>query len=276
MLAQAGEAAAPAPAEPAPAALPEFGDGKSYAIPALEILGFDFLVNRANHEFSDSSDYDVSMSSIRNNLRSSWVADNDPYKVNQFAHPYQGSMYHGFARSAGLGYWESAGYTFAGSAAWEIAGENTLPSKNDQIASGIAGSFLGEALFRMSSLVLERGDMPKFWREFAAAAISPSTGFNRLAFGNRFDPIFSSHDPAIYSRLQVGASGTTRNIQGTSTAHKSNEVLVDLLHGIRIARQIRLRVHASFRLLCFPGHRLQRERVREHPDARTADRKGLR
>lgn len=102
-----------------------------------------------------------------------------------------------------------------------------MPSKNDQIASGVAGSFLGEALFRMSSLVLERGDMPKFWRELAAAATSPSTGFNRLAFGNRFDPIFSSRGAAIYSRLQVGVSGTTRNVQGTSTANKRNELLVD-------------------------------------------------
>jgi hypothetical protein len=44
------------------------------------------------------------------------VADNDPFKVNQFLHPYQGSIYHGFARSAGLNYWESLGYTFAGAA----------------------------------------------------------------------------------------------------------------------------------------------------------------
>ena len=227
MLAQASEPAAPASATPAPAALPDFGTDKSYSIPALEILGFDFLVNRLNHQFSGVSDYDVSLSSIRHNLRSSWVADNDPYQVNQFAHPYQGSMYHGFARSAGLGYWESAAYTFAGSAAWEIAGENTLPSKNDQIASGVAGSFLGEALFRMSSLVLERGDMPRFWRELAAAAISPSTGFNHLAFGKRFDPVFSSRGAATYSRLQVGLSATTRSIQGNSTANKRNELLVD-------------------------------------------------
>ena len=31
-----------------------------------------------------------------------------------------------FARSAGLSYWESAAYTFAGSMMWEIAGETTL------------------------------------------------------------------------------------------------------------------------------------------------------
>jgi hypothetical protein len=230
VLAQTSEPAVPASARLASASLPEFGARKSYAIPALEILGFDFLVNRVNKQLgggSSSGDYDVSLSSIRRNLRSSWVTDNDPYKVNQFAHPYQGSMYHGFARSAGLSYWESAGYTFAGSVAWEIAGEKTLPAKNDQIASGIAGSFLGEALFRMSSLVLEHGDIPKFWRELAAAVISPSTGFNRLAFGDRFDPVFSSRGAAHYSRLQLGPSATTRNVQGTSTELKRNELLAD-------------------------------------------------
>ena len=228
MLAQAGAPEAPASADLASASLPEFGTHKSYAIPALEILGFDVLVNRVNHQEGGSSDYNVTLSSIRHNLQSAWVTDRDPYSVNQFAHPYQGSMYHGFARSAGLGYWESAGYTFAGSMAWEIAGENTPPSRNDQVASGIAGSFLGEALFRMSSLVLEQGDrMPRFWREAAAAAISPSTGFNRLAFGERFNPVFSSRRAAYYSRLQLGLNSATRNVQGTSTALKRNEVLAD-------------------------------------------------
>ncbi len=194
----------------------------------MEILGFDFLLNRYNHQFSGSRDYDVTGASIRHNLRGKWVTDNDPYKVNQFAHPYQGSMYHGFARSAGLGYWESSGYTFVGSVAWEIAGERTRPAVNDQIASGIAGSFLGEALFRMSSLVLEQDyGVPKFWREFSAAAISPSNGFNRLVFGERFDPVFSSRGAYYYSRLQLGLSAATRNVQGTSATHKPNEVLAD-------------------------------------------------
>src|SRR6185295_261555 len=101
----------------------------------------------------------------------------DPFAVNQFLHPYQGSMYQGFARSAGLGFWESFAYTFLGSALWEEAGEHTTPSVNDQIASGIAGSFLGEPLFRISSLLLESGGgNPGFWRELGAGVISPSTG----------------------------------------------------------------------------------------------------
>ena len=230
LLAQTSETAAPATVMPQANIFPEFGTRKSYAIPAMEIVGMDFLINRINKKIVNSNDptYDVTVGSIRRNFGSSWVNDNDPYSVNQFAHPYQGSIYHGFARSAGLSYWESSAYTFLGSAGWEIAGETTRPSKNDQVASGIAGSFLGEALFRISSLVLEHGDgVPKVMREVVAAAISPATGFNRLAFGDKFSPIFSSHDAIYYSRLQVGLGGTTHNVKGPSTAEARSEVLVD-------------------------------------------------
>ena len=202
---------------------------KSYVIPAAEIVGFDFLLNQFNRHFSGSSDYNSNLSTIRNNLHHSWVVDNDPFKVNQFLHPYQGSMYHGFARSVGISYWESAAYTFAGSAFWEIAGEKTPPSKNDQVASGIAGSFIGEALFRMANLVLEEGNqISPFWREVAATAISPSTGFNRLAFGDRFHSVFASHDPAYFFRLNLGFSGTTQNNTGASTLPKRNEAIADV------------------------------------------------
>ena len=204
-------------------------DGKRYAIPALEIIGFDILVNRYNRYAGDNRhDYAVSTSSIQRNLRSGWTTDSDPFKTNQFGHPYQGSMYHGFARSAGLGFWESLAYTFAGSALWEVAGENTQPSRNDQISSGVGGSLLGEALFRMSSLVLEQaGGKPSAWREAGAALISPATGFNRLAFGERFDKVFGSNDAVLYSRLSLGAIGTAQNVPGASTQLRRNEAQVD-------------------------------------------------
>jgi hypothetical protein len=137
-------------------------------------------------------------------------------------------MYQGFARSAGLNYWEALAYTFVGSAAWEIAGETTPPSRNDQINTGIGGSFLGEVLFRLSNLVLEHENIPPFWREVAAAVVSPATGFNRLAFGDRFKDVFPGHDPVYYSRLQIGFSGTAQKQSGTSTTKLSpNEGLVD-------------------------------------------------
>ena len=201
---------------------------KSYLIPALEIVGFELLLNQINRHSGNGEDYKSNLSTIRHNLHSSWVVDSDPFKTNQLGHPYQGSMYHGFARSAGLGYWESSAYTFLGSALWEIAGEKTPPSRNDQVASGVGGSFLGEVLYRLSNLVLEHDNIPPLWREVGAAVVSPATGLNRLAFGDRFKTLFPSHDPVYYSRLQIGFSGSAKNETGTSTTKlKRNEGLID-------------------------------------------------
>ncbi len=217
-----------APEPPKPDFSADIEARKSYAIPALEIVGFEALLNLANRHSHDPGDYQSNLSTIRHNLRSSWVTDSDPFRTNQLGHPYQGAMYHGFARSAGLSYWEALGYSFAGSALWEIAGERTPPSRNDQIASGIGGTFLGEVLFRLSNLVLEHDDIPPLWRELGAAAVSPATGFNRLAFGDRFRAVWPSHDPVYYSRLQIGFGGSARNDAGTSTTQlKSSEALVD-------------------------------------------------
>ena len=80
----------------------------------------------------------------------------------------------------------------------------------------------------MANLLLERGDaVPSLWREVGAAVISPPTGFNRLAFGERFRTVFPSHDPVYYSRLSLGVSATTQNEPGTSTKLRRNEAQVD-------------------------------------------------
>ena len=204
---------------------------KSYAIPAAEIVVFDALLNLYDRHHYPCCDFNSTARTIRDNLRSRWDVDRDPFTVNQLGHPYQGSMYHGFARASGLGYWEALAYTFAGSAFWEIAGEATPPSRNDQINTGIGGSFLGEALFRISNLILEReGSMSPFWREIAATVVSPPTGFNRMAFGNRFRTVFPSNDPVYFSRLQLGFSGTAHNEAGFSTTRlRTREALADFL-----------------------------------------------
>ncbi|MEO8038893.1 MAG: DUF3943 domain-containing protein [Betaproteobacteria bacterium] len=201
---------------------------KSYWIPAADILGFDLLLNAFNRSVI-GDEYKSTAASIRRNLQSSWRVDNDPFVTNQLGHPYQGSMYHGFARSAGLNYWESLGYTFAGSAFWEIAGETTPPSLNDQITTSFGGSFLGESLFRMSNLVLQQSTMKPLWRELAAAAISPATGFNRLAYGDRFDAPYPSNDAPYYGRLSVGVSTLTNDDELGSAIDsiKRTEALAD-------------------------------------------------
>jgi hypothetical protein len=107
------------------------GNGKSYLVPALDIAGFFLVLNQFDRHFLDSDEYHSNFSSFKENLTGSWVYDNDPFDINQFMHPYAGSMYHGFARSAGLGYWTSLGYSAGGSLLWELAGETTPPSSND-------------------------------------------------------------------------------------------------------------------------------------------------
>ena len=219
---RAQDARAPEPGSEAQA------DEKSVAIPALEIVGFDLLLSNFNRAFSGSHDYDVSWHSVEHNLRGPWVVDDDPFSTNQFAHPYQGSLYHAAGRSMGLNYWQASALTFAGSAWWEITGEKTPPSKNDQVASGIAGSFFGEPLFRMAHLVGDHSSMPAAWRPWLAAAISPPVGLNRWAFGDqRYGAVFDDHDPAYYSRLHVGGNRVTNSDFATSNGVKTGAAQVD-------------------------------------------------
>jgi hypothetical protein len=208
----------------------ETGAGRSYLIPAIELTGYLLLLNQVDRHFVDPEDvYRTGTKSFWKNLTDSkWVVDRDPFATNQFLHPYGGSIYYGIARSSGLNFWESFGYATAGSFLWEIGGETGPPSINDQITTPLAGSFLGEPLFRMASLLLESdGGRPGFWQELAAAVLSPPTGFNRLVFGNRFDAVFPSHDPAISTRFQLGASVST-NLSGQGVSKfKENEVTAD-------------------------------------------------
>lgn len=185
-------------------------EDKSFVIPAFEILGFEYGLNRFDHYAEDSQTYGSPTSDFSHNIRHGWTVDNDKFSTNQFLHPYVGTIYQGFARSAGLDFWQSMAYSMGGSLLWEEAGEHTFPSINDQVATGIGGSFVGEPLFRMASLLLETGnDDPGFWRELGATLISPSTGFNRMAFGNRFRGVFPSHDPPVFTRIYLGVSLST-------------------------------------------------------------------
>lgn len=207
------------------------GEHRSFLVPAIEIPIYELLLNRWDHYFEGQSTYPSPITNFRVNLHRSWVVDNDKFSVNQFLHPYSGSIYQGFARSAGLDFWQASAYTFAGSLLWEEAGENTAPSINDQIVTGIGGNFLGEPLFRIASLLLERdADQPRWWRELAADIVSPPTAINRFAFGDRFTPIFPSNDPALFTSVEVSANAYTHytsdvNVNADPTAPPSTQTL---------------------------------------------------
>lgn len=214
----------------------ETGEGKSHLIPALEIpvfLGTLSLYDRHAHP-DDMEDgkkvYSTTFSSTWSHMtRGPWVVDQDAFAMNQFLHPYTGSVYHGFARSAGMTYWESLAYTNAGSFLWETGGETTKPSYNDQLATGVGGSFLGEVLFRMSNLMLEGEDRdPGFWHKTGAAILAPSAAINRYLFGTRFKPVFPSNDPSLRWRLQFGGSlHSDLNDQGVTSTIARDQATLD-------------------------------------------------
>jgi hypothetical protein len=213
---------------------PNGGAHKSYVLPVVEIVAMDAALNLGGRLLVDRAEFTVTPASIRRNLRGPWVVDEDPFQINQLGHPYQGAMYHGIARSNGLGYWPAAAYTFAASALWEIAGEATPPSRNDQIASGIAGSFLGEPLFRISRLLLDRSDEgPGAWRTLASVLASPATGINHLLVGN---PAASGRPDAVpFSdiRVQIGATAisTGRSRSTLSLASHQPELALSMDYG---------------------------------------------
>jgi hypothetical protein len=120
----------------------------------------------------------------------------------------------------------------------------------------------------MASLLLEGGDgKPGFWRELGAAVLSPSTGFNRLVFGDRFDAVFPSRDSAIFTRLRLGGSLTAQlTNEGVSSTVKREEVTADFSAGLprlehgRLARHHRPVVARARGGT--PGHGPRRHRLR--------------
>jgi hypothetical protein len=93
-----------------------------------------------------------------------------------------------------------------------VGGETGPPSLNDQITTGVSGSFLGEALFRIAGgiLVTADGEEPGFFQEFVAALVSPPSFVNRHTFGDRFKNTFPTDDPAVYSRLSLEGRNNLR------------------------------------------------------------------
>ncbi len=128
----------------------------------------------------------IDIHTIKANLKSGFVWDNDQMGTNMFLHPYHGNLYYNSARSNGYNYWASGLFAFGGSLMWELFMENEYPSANDIIATPIGGMAVGEVLYRASDLILDdrsRGG-ERFGREFAAFIITPTRGLTRLMSGD--------------------------------------------------------------------------------------------
>src|SRR3954471_9640119 len=109
------------------------------------------------------------------NLRNGLVWDNDNLLDDQLAHPFHGSLYHSSARASGFGFWGSVPIVAAGSASWELFGENITASLNDLINTTLGGVAIGEVTYRLSSLLSSKrtGGANGIGRELGAFVLSP-------------------------------------------------------------------------------------------------------
>ncbi len=159
---------------------------KSYLIPLGEVLVFDFGLWAADYALGKPYSK-ISWSSIEHQFEKGWILDTDEFWANDLLHPLHGAMTYNAARSTGLGFYESFGYSFLGSFLWEQFAETLPPSINDQVYSPFGGTLVGETLFRLSRLILDSGGYaPSSLRELFALVVSPVGGANRLMFGDRF------------------------------------------------------------------------------------------
>jgi hypothetical protein len=196
-------------------------------VAAVETLTVFLAWTTYNRLSGTKSWAEVTPESVRANLTSRWVLDDDPFYTNQMGHPYQGSLSFGAARSAGLGFWASTAYPFAASALWELAGETERASINDQVTTTVGGIVLGEILYRASDWI--RGDGRSVWRQVVATLLSPVSTVNRtvvvggdpeppaplrLSAGlgalttTAFDPRAGGVAPSLDLRLTLGVPGS--------------------------------------------------------------------
>lgn len=137
--------------------------------------------------FALNADYaQISLSTIRHNIKNGFVWDNDQFSTNLFAHPYHGGLYFNAARSNGLNFWLSVPYSFCGSLMWETTCEIEPPAINDLIATTMGGVCIGEVTHRISDLVYDdrKYGFPRFARELLGAVICPIRALNRIISGD--------------------------------------------------------------------------------------------
>ncbi len=156
------------------------------------------------------AEFRISWESIAENLKAGLEWDDNNFSTNQFNHPFAGSLYFTSARANGYDYWESIPFAFAGSWHWEYMCEANHGAFNDWINTSVGGVALGEALFRLSTMVLDNTATGngRVMREIGAFVLTPTRGFNRLITGEAFEVHANPPDrfPAYGGmQLDVGA-----------------------------------------------------------------------
>jgi hypothetical protein len=120
-------------------------------IPAIgDIVISNALLFTWNRAIMRSPFSKVTFETVKEHLIwSAWEWDMDYFPTNQFAHPYQGSLYYVAGAANGFSFYESLLFSAGGTAIYEMFLETTPPSVNDMIATPIGGAAMGEMFHRL-------------------------------------------------------------------------------------------------------------------------------
>jgi len=192
-------------------AYPEYNRKSNMFIAISEVVGLNFGLGAFNNYVGGNDFAKITFKSVKHNLDTGFVWDDDVFIVNQFGHPYHGNLYFNMARTTGYSFWESVPFAFGGSLMWEMFMETDPPQTNDIIQTTVGGIMLGEMTYRITSLILDESKtgMNRFFREFISTIINPVRGFNRLIRGemSRHTPTNVNDVFPIKQRLNVGYAG---------------------------------------------------------------------
>ena len=152
----------------------------------------------------------INRHTIKENLSTGFVWDNDQIGTNFIMHPYHGSLYFNAARSNGFNYYESIPFTMIGSLMWECFLENEPPSINDLLTTTAAGSMYGEITYRLSNKVIDNSasGANRVFREIVAGILSPVHEINRLISGDAWKRSYTNIGNRVPLDLNVSAGCT--------------------------------------------------------------------
>lgn len=230
---------------------PKYNKRESLMIPIYESAGMNIGLALFNNYVGGASFAKITFKSVKHNLDTGFVWDDDVFVVNQFGHPFHGSIYFNTARSTGFSYWESVPFAFGGSLMWEMFMETDPPQTNDIIQTTFGGVMVGEMTYRLTSLILDESTRGanRTMREVVSAILNPARGFNRLVSGDMF-----RHTPTnvndvfpVTSRLNVGYAGISAS--ETVNFDKNHFMLEYLLvYGNNVGRDKEYKPFEFFRL----------------------------
>jgi hypothetical protein len=216
-----------------------WGVPKSWGYATATLLVINYAAAMFSEYQREREFTQISPRSFWRNLERGFEKDDDTFKTNQLAHPWNGGMYFNSGRANGIGFWGSSALALSGAFLFECCGETHPMSFNDVISTGVGGIALGETLYRLSSLVIDNtsSGAGRLGRETAAIFLDPVRGATRLLSGRAWRSAPNPEDPFDRRPPQLlwsfFSGGRTMGEEGsfTGTSQSDGFLAVDLDFG---------------------------------------------